>query len=99
MNPRFVFASLIMASAVWSEWSLAANEPSLASVSTSVLPPLPDLPMPGTHIKVSGAPKDPADVPKKEEPLKLSTPKEETKTEEKPSLGVFEADRASELVY
>ena len=55
--------------------------------------------MPGTHIKVSGAPKDPAVAPKKEEPSKLSTPKEETKLEEKPSLGVFEADRASELVY
>lgn len=94
-----LFVSLIMLLAACSAEDLSANEKTLATTSIAGLPPLPDLPMPGTHTRVIGHQKVPQGEPLKVEPSKPMTPVEETKAEEPPSVGVFQADRASALVY
>ena len=99
MKTEALFASLIMLLAAWSADVLAANENTLAKTSSAGLPPLPDLPMPGTHTRVIGHQRVPQGEPLKAEPSKPMTPVEETKAEEPPLVGVFQADRASALVY
>lgn len=99
MKTEALFASLIMLLAAGSVEGLAANENTLATTSITGLPPFPDLPMPGTHTRVIGHQSVPQGEPLKAEPSKPMTPVEETKAEEPPWVGVFQADRASALVY
>ena len=99
MKTEALFASLIMLLAVWPADVLAADENTLAKTSSAGLPPLPDLPMPGTHTRVIGHQRVPQGDPLKAEPSKPMTSVEETKAAETPLVGVFQADRASALVY
>lgn len=99
MNRKASFASLIMALVVWSDAGSATNRNRLVSTSSAILPPLPDLPIPGTQIKVIGNPRESAEELGKEDSLKPMAPRAEPKVEEKSLVGVFEAERAPELVY
>lgn len=54
MTSKALFATLAFALSSFSVTASDADDSRLATESSAILPPLPDLPIPGSHAKVSG---------------------------------------------
>ena len=83
----------------WPTAKVGASETSLAAISTAVLPPLPDLPIPGSTVKVNGRKGSGNEGSSIEARSKPPEQEPELKPEDLSRVGVFQADRALELVY
>lgn len=95
------FVTLIIVMAPWAVLGSPQQENYSVVASSAILPPLPDLPIPGTQVKVIGNQAVQATPPRKEEEQAIQdTP---TTSEVAPdsisSPIVFRTDRAQQLVF
>ena len=100
MNRTISFATLIMVMASWSVFGSSTHESELSMASTAVLPPLPELPIPGSKAKVTGSQDVKTVSPRKGE-AHVVQPDVEAVSARKasPPPSVFETDRAGQLVF
>jgi hypothetical protein len=100
MACKTIFVTLIIAVASWDVVALPQKGREMALSSSAILPPLPDLPIPGSKTKVIGNQGPQAAQPRKEERAIHSTDsKLETSLDASSSPIVFKTDRAQELVF
>jgi hypothetical protein len=100
MNRNIYFATLIMVMASWSAFGSSTNESEVSMASTAVLPPLPDLPIPGSKSKVTGKQEVKAVTPRKEEARVVQQDAEAVSADDNsPPPIVFKTDRAGQLVF
>lgn len=95
------FVTLIIVMAPWAVLGSPHQENHSVVASSAILPPLPDLPIPGTKVKVIGNQAVQATQPRKEEERAIqdtSTTSEVTPDSTSSPI-VFSTDRAQQLVF
>lgn len=94
------FVTLIIALASWSALGSPHTENNSVLASNAILPPLPDLPIPGSKTKVIGNQSFEALQPRKEERA-IQTTEIEVERSSDPSSSpiVFKTERAQQLVF
>lgn len=94
------FLTFIIALASWSAVGSPHKEGNSSVTSTAILPPLPDLPIPGSKTKVIGNQSVEAVRPRKEErEVQNTDTRTETPSDASSSPIVFKMDRAQQLVF
>jgi hypothetical protein len=92
--------TLIIAMASWAALGSPHKGSDFAVASSAILPPLPDLPIPGSKTKVIGNQSTEAVQPRKEERAVQNTDTQvETSSDSASSPIVFKTDRAQQLVF